>query len=759
MHSQKVKQSKLQRNATKIDDKPVKDSHRMKDNTNICENNTKPTIIRDTKNELKALKNVNPIESCADEDINLTYVDSDTEMFDTFNINSVKSWKVKKENRKLKRKHSQIDNSIISIKYFNSLSTRSLVSDNSFGSYFQKQNAQKRNMSFKDYIPKVGNNLTSDDDEWMVEEVLRSDSKEISTDADENTPRAKYERNKRTNIEGSRNIDLSVPDLKVTAESSEHSKNCISNFGESSNKSNERKNSMNLKFVQKSSKSGPHAKRNYNRTLQRENNKDVSVTKVTNSTGVLNISEMENVASVIENVASVIENTVDDKIKYDKTNIVCQSQSTNDNGAKYSRLSSKLTPESKKTNLRKGEVLKIQSINFEKEPLLIKTATLLKEEEGFKTIHETKNIFDMLYQTAATAGNETSLTNQIESMDSLESSSSNCRNGQYSKSDVNLLKVWDSKSSKLPVLPNRLKTARLNAGNDRKTLVVNCCRLENNLSNSYSLQSSECTGSITNSDTKMKPNFACKGKLKDNYVSPKDRRINKKVCFSLDNDEEEASSRKSRKLKIRVNESNYKYRDSKTISAVKTTKSGRISKKLFNINEEFTHKDSRIKKSDSSTRTSTSKNLDFHEGIMHVDVVSDASSNDNKSTSKVNHSNTERTSRRQKKRPPLICEYCSKQFTKPSQLLYHTRSHTGERPFKCDVCDKAFVSNSHLLRHSRTHSSVKSHICDTCGRGFSQRYSLMTHENIHSGIKSFKCQKCSVTFRTHESLVKHERKH
>lgn len=747
MRSQKIRQSKLQRNENKIDDKPIKGSQGTRDNINEGENSAKPTNITDTKNEHKAPKNINPIESCVNEDINLTHIDSDTEMSDTYNIDSVERWKVRKENRKLKRKYSQIHNSVISTKYFNSLSHRALASDNPSESYFPKENAQKRNMSLKDCIPKIENHQTRDyedgddngDEEWIMEDVLRSDSKRISTDANESTSRRTCKRNKRTNIEESRNVELSVPDLKVTAKKNERSKNCISNFGESSNKSNEIKHSMKRKPVQKSSKSGSHAKKNCNQTLQMENIKDVSVTKVTTLTEVLNISKREN-------MVTFIESTTD----HSKIN-----QSTNDIRAKHNPLSCKLTPESKISNSGKGEILKIQSINFEKEPFLIKTATLLKDEESFKTIHETKNIFDILCQTAGTAGNET-LTNQTESMDALESSSNNCRNDQYSKSEVKLLKVWDSKSSKLPVLPNLLKNDALNAGTDRKTLAVNCCRLENNLSHPHLLQSSDCIDSIANSDTKTKPNFYCKGILKDSCISPKAQRINKKVRFSQDNDAEESSSGENRKVNIRVNKKNSK------ISAMKTSKYGGISKVHFSTKEEVTHKNCRIK-SDSSTRTSTSKSLNCYEDITHADIsraeVSDASSNDNKSTSKLNHSNTKRTSRRQKNRSQLVCEYCSKQFMKPSQLLYHTRSHTGERPFKCDVCDKAFVSNSHLLRHCRTHSSVKSHICVICERGFSQRYSLLMHENIHSGIKSFKCQKCSVKFRTRESLVKHEKKH
>lgn len=110
-------------------------------------------------------------------------------------------------------------------------------------------------------------------------------------------------------------------------------------------------------------------------------------------------------------------------------------------------------------------------------------------------------------------------------------------------------------------------------------------------------------------------------------------------------------------------------------------------------------------------------------------------------------------------RPPLQCSYCSKSFKKPSELLYHTRRHTGVRPFLCDQCDKTFVSNSHLLRHKRTHSSERRHVCPTCNRGFTQHYGMLVHQLIHSGLKPHKCPDCSKEFRTKGSLGTHRRKH
>ena len=79
-----------------------------------------------------------------------------------------------------------------------------------------------------------------------------------------------------------------------------------------------------------------------------------------------------------------------------------------------------------------------------------------------------------------------------------------------------------------------------------------------------------------------------------------------------------------------------------------------------------------------------------------------------------------------------VCEECGMRFKKPSALVIHLRTHSGERPFSCELCDKRFSISGNLRRHMFTHTGEKPYKCRACGRAFNNPSHLARHsKKIH----------------------------
>ncbi|XP_010012703.1 PREDICTED: GDNF-inducible zinc finger protein 1-like, partial [Nestor notabilis] len=108
---------------------------------------------------------------------------------------------------------------------------------------------------------------------------------------------------------------------------------------------------------------------------------------------------------------------------------------------------------------------------------------------------------------------------------------------------------------------------------------------------------------------------------------------------------------------------------------------------------------------------------------------------------------------------PYICEDCGACFADKGKLTGHKRTHTGERLFKCDVCGKHFATNEYLKCHKRCHLGAKPYKCGVCGKTFGLRASLAQHSNVHAETRPYFCEQCGKAFTQQGALRRHQRIH
>ncbi|XP_065594265.1 zinc finger and BTB domain-containing protein 40 [Cyrtonyx montezumae] len=106
---------------------------------------------------------------------------------------------------------------------------------------------------------------------------------------------------------------------------------------------------------------------------------------------------------------------------------------------------------------------------------------------------------------------------------------------------------------------------------------------------------------------------------------------------------------------------------------------------------------------------------------------------------------------------PFVCKHCLMTFMQASALAYHTKKkHSEGKMYACQYCDAVFAQSIELSRHVRTHTGDKPYVCRECGKGFRQANGLSVHlRTFHNIEDPYDCRKCQMSFVTLQEHRKH----
>ncbi|XP_030748891.1 uncharacterized protein LOC115876951 [Sitophilus oryzae] len=99
---------------------------------------------------------------------------------------------------------------------------------------------------------------------------------------------------------------------------------------------------------------------------------------------------------------------------------------------------------------------------------------------------------------------------------------------------------------------------------------------------------------------------------------------------------------------------------------------------------------------------------------------------------------------------PVQCKYCSKRYANLKELKKHLTAH-----FFLKKQNEEYLTELPTVAENKQQTQKKVFSCDFCSRQFTRHSNLQRHTEIHSGDGAFKCTVCSCSYQYGSSLTRH----